>query len=53
MDDYTPSELVDMLIILGESRRNYRQAAFLYHDRYPARRTIFTTIRKIQLRALV
>lgn len=38
MVDYPPSEVVDMLMILGECRGNFNAAANLYRDRYPARR---------------
>jgi len=38
MDDYLPQERVDMMLILGECRNNYRQAAALYQVQYPNRR---------------
>lgn len=37
MGDYTPNEIVDMILILGESRMNYRAASRLYAERYPER----------------
>ncbi|OXU17725.1 hypothetical protein TSAR_000769 [Trichomalopsis sarcophagae] len=38
MGDYGPNEIVDMIMILGESRNNYAAAARLYAERYPNRR---------------
>ena len=38
MPDYTRSEIVDILLVLGECRCNYRRAALLYQQRYPHRR---------------
>ncbi|OXU18390.1 hypothetical protein TSAR_002063 [Trichomalopsis sarcophagae] len=38
MADYGPNEIVDMIMILGESRNNYAAAARLYAERYPNRR---------------
>lgn len=35
---YSPSEIVDMVLIVGESRENYRAAAELYAVKYPTRR---------------
>lgn len=37
MVDYTRSEIVDIILILGECRGNYRAAARLYQNRYPNR----------------
>src|SRR5580765_557072 len=36
--DYSRNEIVDILLVLGEARRNYRAAARLYRLRYPDRR---------------
>ena len=33
----TNDELTDMILIYGECRRNSRQAALLYRERYPER----------------
>ena len=38
MAGYTPNEIVDILLVLGESHRNYRNASRLYAQRYPDRR---------------
>lgn len=38
MAHYTPNEIVDMLLVLGECRYNYKEAARLYRDRFPRRR---------------
>ncbi|OXU18253.1 hypothetical protein TSAR_005806 [Trichomalopsis sarcophagae] len=38
MADYGPNEIVDMIMILGESRNNYAAAARIYAERYPIRR---------------
>jgi len=39
MSDYTlQNEIIYMIFILGECRRNYRTAAKLYRERYPDRR---------------
>lgn len=52
MADYPADERVDILLILGESRHNYRQAAIVYRNRYPDRRhPTHTVIRNIYLRA--
>lgn len=37
MPDYN-SEIVDILLVLGECRGNYRRAAALYYQRFPRRR---------------
>lgn len=37
MPDYIPSEIVDIILVLGECHNNYRQAAILYRNRYPQR----------------
>lgn len=37
MVDYTRNEIVDILLILGECRRNYRAAARVYRARFPNR----------------
>lgn len=51
MADYPANEQVDILLVLGECRRNYRQAATLYRNRYPNRRhPNHTVIRNIYLR---
>jgi len=39
MVDYRPNEIVDMIMILGESRNNYAIAR-LYAERYPNRRHV-------------
>lgn len=36
--DYSRNEIVDILLVLGEARCNYRAAAILYRLRYPDRR---------------
>ncbi|EZA55735.1 hypothetical protein X777_04154 [Ooceraea biroi] len=36
--DYNFNEIVDILLVLGECRGNYRRAAALYHQRFPRRR---------------
>jgi len=52
MADYTSNEIVDILLVLGECHRNYRQAAILYRERYGYRRCPnHTTIRDLELRA--
>lgn len=38
MPDYTRNEIVDILLILGEYRNNYRAAERLYRRRFPGRR---------------
>lgn len=38
MANYTPSEIIDILLVLDESHRNYRKASHLYTQRYPDRR---------------
>ncbi|OXU22152.1 hypothetical protein TSAR_007700 [Trichomalopsis sarcophagae] len=38
MADYPRNEIVDMILILGESQNDYRGAARLYAERYPDRR---------------
>lgn len=37
MPIYTRNEIVDILMILGECRGNYRAAARLYRERFPGR----------------
>jgi len=38
MANYTPSEIVDILLVFGESHRNYKKnASHLYAQRYPDR----------------
>jgi len=39
MADYRPNEIVDMIMILGESRNNYATATRLYVERYPEQKT--------------
>lgn len=52
MADYSAAERINILLILGECRRNYRQAAALYRNRYPHRRhPSHTTILDIYRRA--
>lgn len=49
---YTPSEIVELLIILGECNRNYREAAREYARRFPIRRhPDHKQIRILKLRA--
>ena len=38
MADYLPSEIVDMILILGECHINYATASRLYAERFPGRR---------------
>ena len=38
MANYTPNEVVDILLTLGECDRNYRYASRVYAERYPNRR---------------
>ena len=38
MADYQPIEIVDMILVLGESQNNYRAMARLYAECYPDRR---------------
>jgi len=48
---YTSNEVVDILLSLGESRQNYRQAAALYCQKFPNRRyPTGQQIRRIELR---
>jgi len=35
MLDYTPNDIVDIILVLEEYCCNYQQAAELYHDRFP------------------
>lgn len=52
MADYTPLEIVDILLVLGESFGNYREAARLYRNRYSNRRhPNDTVIRNLKIRA--
>ncbi|KYN21730.1 hypothetical protein ALC57_05891 [Trachymyrmex cornetzi] len=52
MNHYQPSEIVDMLLVLGECHTNYREAARVYRDRYSDGRIVnHTTIRRLALRA--
>lgn len=37
MVDYRPSEIVDMILCLGECHKNYRRAVAMYRRRYPNR----------------
>lgn len=51
MPDYSPNEIVDILLILGECRHNYRRAAALYRRRFPRRQLPnAATIRNIEIR---
>lgn len=51
MPDYTPNEIVDILLVLGECQKNYRQASILYANRFPERQhPNHTVIRKVELR---
>jgi len=38
MPDYNSNEIVDIYLMFGECRDNYRRAAALYHQRFPRRR---------------
>lgn len=52
MPDYSPNETVDIFLILGECRRNYRRAAVLYQRRFSLRQhPSHTAIRKIEMRS--
>lgn len=52
MADYTSSDIVDILLVLGEAFGNYREAARLYQNRYPNRRhPNDTIIRRLKIRA--
>ncbi|XP_036145999.1 uncharacterized protein LOC118646659 [Monomorium pharaonis] len=35
--DYSPSEIIDIILILGECHLNYHEASRVYRDRYPER----------------
>ena len=51
MPDYFANEIVDILLILGECRRNYREASRLYRVRFPQQQhPDHTVIRDIELR---
>lgn len=52
MPDYSRSEIVDILLVLGESRHNFRRAAQLYRQRFPdrAHHPNFSAIRFIEIR---
>lgn len=52
MPDYTPTEIVDILLILGETHNVFRAAERLYRERYPNRRhPSANTIRQLATRA--
>ncbi|EFN70922.1 hypothetical protein EAG_00265, partial [Camponotus floridanus] len=52
MADYPPAEIIDILLVLGECRENYRAAERLYRERYPDRRHPYAgTIRDLKIRA--
>jgi len=52
MADYTPNEIVDILLILGEARHNYSKAVQLFRQRFPRRRCpTRRTIRHLEQRA--
>jgi len=38
MPDYNSNEIVDILLMLGECKGNYRRAAALYHQKFPRRK---------------
>lgn len=38
MADYTPSEIVDIFLVLGECLQNYHEASRVYRNRYPERK---------------
>ena len=49
MPDYTANEIVDILLILGECRRNYGEASRLYRARFLQRQhPDHTVIRDIE-----
>ena len=52
MGDYSPNEIVDILLVLGECHRFYKRAAVLYRRRYPMRlhHPNASAIRKIESR---
>jgi hypothetical protein len=37
MVDYTPNEIVNMIVAVGKCRNNFKAAARLYHESYPDR----------------
>ncbi|KAK9709777.1 Helix-turn-helix domain (DUF4817) [Popillia japonica] len=48
---YDPNEYVDMLLIYGECRKNFREVANLYRERFPERRhPAHTTFNKLELK---
>ncbi|OXU17757.1 hypothetical protein TSAR_008217 [Trichomalopsis sarcophagae] len=48
MADYSPNEIVDMIIVLGECHNNYNAAAKLYAERFPdSRHPTNITIHKL------
>lgn len=50
--DYQPSEIVDVLLVLGACNGNYNEATRLYQDRYLDRRIPNpATIRRLELKA--
>ncbi|OXU28024.1 hypothetical protein TSAR_010410 [Trichomalopsis sarcophagae] len=52
MADYLANDNIDILLVLGECRRNYRRSAVLYRERFPRRRhPNANTIRFLELRA--
>ncbi|KYN21774.1 hypothetical protein ALC57_05848 [Trachymyrmex cornetzi] len=52
MSDYTPSEIVDMIMVLGETQNNFAAAARLYAQRFSNRRhSNIVTIRDLAARA--
>jgi len=38
MADYSPNEIVDIILVLGECHSNYNAASRLYAQRFPERR---------------
>ncbi|XP_032684451.1 uncharacterized protein LOC116850355 isoform X2 [Odontomachus brunneus] len=52
MADYSPNEIVDIILVLGECHSNYNAASRLYAQRFPERRhPTDMTIRSLVQRA--
>jgi len=45
-----PNEIVDMIMILGESRNNYAAAARLHAERYPNRRHPMSQFKELEMK---
>jgi len=56
MADYRPNKIIDMIMILGESRNNYAAAARLYAERCPNRRhssnVTIQTLKELEMKLL-